>query len=825
MSSASAASAAAGWFRRLARAFGRAPGFFLVAVLTLAVGIGATAAIFTVVNAVLLAPLPYPEPERIVAVSHLAPGLGVERFEMSDGIYFIYQRYNRSLDSLGIYWEGSVTLTGGEEPARVGAAGATAGVFSALRIPPAHGRPLQEADEQPGAEPVVVLSHGLWRRRFGGSPSAVGSTLQVDRVAHRIVGVMPPGLRFPSAAVELWVPMTIDPADLGAGNFAYRGVARLRPGVTPERAARELSDLLWRIPELPTTSITPEILRSSKLATRVVPLRHEIVGEVRRVLWVLLGSAGLILLIACANVANLFLVRTAGRQREVAVRAALGASRRDIVRLFLGESLALALTAGALGLALAAAGVRALAALRPAGLPRLEEIAVNGTVVAFTVAVALLTGLLVGLFAALRQGRPQLAPALQEEGRGGTAGRESLRAQSALVVVQVALSLVLLVAAGLMIQSFRRLGSVDPGIDPRRLLTLQLNLPEPDYQEPQEVARFVLQLLEKVRALPGVQAAGTSSQLPLTPGDSDNGHVIEDFPPAPGEAPPLLATRWVSPEYFATMRIPLLQGRTFDRLEPDALVREAVVSQALAERFWPGRSPLGKRLAMGFGDHVQWATIVGVVAGSRDNGLHAEPVAAVYYPMQPQVSFDPAPRIPRSFALAVRSSGDPLRLVAPVRDAVRSLDPHLPLAQVQTMEEVVERSLARTTFTMLLLGIAGLVALVLGAVGIYAVLSSVVSRRTREIGVRRALGAERSDIARMVLREGLGLTLVGIAAGLLGAFAATRLMVALLFEVSPTDPLTFAAVPALLAAIALFACWMPARRAAKVPPLEAIRNG
>ena len=810
-------------FLHITRTFRRAPGFFLITVLTLAVGIGANTAIFTVVNAVLLQPLPYPEPERIMGVSHTAAGLNMERLELSGGTYFVYDRDNRSLESLGIFWEGSATLTGGEDPARVGASGTTAGVFSALRVPPAHGRTIQEADEKPGAEPVVLLSDALWRRRFSGAPSAVGAMLRVDGVPHRIVGVMPPGFRFPSAEVELWVPITIDSADLGVGNFRYGGVARLRPGVTPEQAARELSDLAWRITELPNTLMRREMLQSAQFATRVVPLRNEIVGDIQRVLWVLLGSVGLILLIACANVANLFLVRAEARQREVAVRSALGASRQDILYLFLGESLALALIGGALGLSLAVVGVRALIALRPEGLPRLEEIAVNGTVVAFTVAVAFLAGLLVGIFAALRYGRPNLASALQEGTRGGTVGRERLRARSALVVVQVALALVLLVGAGLMVKSFRRLHGVPPGIDPRNVLTLRLALPESEYKEPQKVARFVSQLLEKVHAIPGVQSAGTSSLLPLTGRESSSGHLIEDFPLAPGKVPPVLATRWVSPGYFETMRIPLLQGRAFDRIEADSMVREAVVNQTLAERFWPSQSPLGKRLAQGPGASLQWVTIVGVVASSRDDGLHEKPVAAVYYPMQPQVSFGEV-SIPRDFTLVVRSDGNPLRLVTPLRKTIWSLDRNLPLTEVRPMKDVVERSMVRTTFTMYLLVIAGFVALVLGTVGIYAVISFVVSQRTREIGVRMALGAGRGDIARMVLREGLGLTLGGIAIGLLGAFAATRLMIALLFDVSPTDPVTFVAIPTLLALIALFACWMPAQRAATVPPLEAIRN-
>jgi putative ABC transport system permease protein len=811
-------------FRTTARALGRAPGFFLIVIFTLAVGIGANAAIFTVVNAVLLQPLPYPESERIMGISHTAPGIDMPKFEISDGTFFVYRRDNRSFESLGIYWDGAVTLTGGQEPERVDASGATAGVFSALRAAPALGRTLQEGDEKPGAEPVAVLSDGLWRRRFGGDPQVVGSMFQVDGVATRIVGVMPPRFHFPSAETVLWVPMTIDPAKLQAGGFNYDGIGRLRPGVAPEQAQRELSDLVWRVTELPNALISREMLQTAKFSVLVHPLRDDIVGDIGRVLWILLGSVGLILLIACANVANLFLVRAEGRQREVAVRSALGASRWSIARLFLGESLMFSLAGGALGLALAAAGVRVLVAMRPDGIPRLEEIAVDATVLAFTVGVALLSGLLVGLFAALRYGRPELIPALKEGGRGGTAGRERLRARNVLVVLQVAIALVLLVGAGLMVKSFWRLRNVHPGIDPQNILTVRLNLPEAEYKEPESRARFVVQLLDKVRAIPGVQSVATTNLLPLVGGGSNNTHVIEDFPLAPGEVPPILDSRWVTPSYFEAMRIPLLQGRGFDRLDPDEKVQEAMVSQALAERFWPGKSPLGKRLGQGLGDNPQWTTIIGVVGNVRDNGLNEDPVEVVYYPMQPQVDFDNVTRIPESFTLVVRGAGDPLRLVGPVREAVWSLDPNLPLAQIRSMEEVVDRSMVRTTFTMMLLVIAGAVALLLGTVGIYAVISYVVSQRTREIGVRMALGAGRRDISRMVLKESLGLALLGILLGLAGAFALTRLMLALLFDVSPTDPATFAAVPALLAAIALFASWLPAQRAASVAPLEAIRS-
>jgi len=810
--------------RTTARALRRSPGFFLIAVFTLAVGIGANAAIFTVVDAVLLRPLPYPEPDRIMGVSHTAPGLGMDSLELSDGTFFVYRRDNRSFADLGIYWDASVTLTGGQTPERVRASGATAGVFAVLRRPAALGRTLQVSDERPGAEPVAVLSDGLWRRRFGGDPKAVGTLLQVDGVSTRIVGVMPAGLHFPSAEIELWLPMTIDPANLQAGSFNYGAIGRLRPGVAPEQAAHELSDLAMRVTELPNAVIDPGMIRAARFAAVVHPLRDDVVGDVALVLWLVLGSVGIILLIACANVANLFLVRAEGRQREVAVRSALGASRGSIARLFLSESLALSLAGGALGLALAAAGVRVLVALRPENLPRLDEIAVNGTVLAFTVGVSLLSGLLVGLLAALRYGRPDLIPALKEGGRGGTVGRERLLARNALVVVQMALSLVLLVGAGLMVKSFWRLRNVSPGLDPKNVLTVRLNLPDSGYAKPEAPARFVVQLLDKVRVLPGVTSAAITTTLPLSGGGSTTGHVFEDRPIPPGGLPEILATRWVSPGYFETMRIPLLQGRLFAPIDPDKLATEAVVSQALAEHYWPGQNPLGKRLAQGVtGTHSTWFTIVGVVGSLRENGLNEVPVETVYYPLQPQQGFDGNVISSRSFTLVMRSTGEPQVLAAPARDAVWSLDPNLPLSQVRTMEEVAERSMVRTTFTMLLLVIAAAVALVLGTVGIYAVISYVVSQRTREIGVRMALGAGRGDISRMVLKEGLGLACAGIGLGLLGAFAVTRLLLALLFEVSPTDPATFTAVPALLATIALFASWVPAQRAASVEPLEAIR--
>jgi putative ABC transport system permease protein len=811
--------------RSLARELRRRPGFLLVAVITLGVGIGANAAIFSVVDAVLLRPLPYAQPERLVGVWNDAPGLKLRHFQQSFGTYVLYRRDNRVFADLGIYQDGAVTLAGAQGPERQTAAWVTGSIFSVLKVPAALGRTIQEADEKPGAEKVVLLADPLWRRRFGGDPKVVGTTLRVDGETRRIVGILPAGFHFPAAETEIWEPLTIDPAKIEPGSFNYTALARLRPGISPARAAREVAPLVWRIPEAyPDSKITPGMIRGAQLTVLVIPMLRDVVGDVERVLWVLLGSVGCILLIACANVANLFLVRAEGRQREVAVRAALGASRGDVALLFLGESVALALLGGVLGLALAWAGVRLLVSLRPEGIPRLQEIGVDGRVLLFTLALALLSGLACGAFAALRYGSPALAAALKEGGRGGTAGRERQLARNVLVVFQVALALVLLVFSGLMVKSFWGLRSVDPGFEPRGVLTLRLDLAATDYPNPPARLRFIPQLLERVRALPGVVSAATIYPLPLSGNDTNSGYWFEDFPLASDGVPPILGNRFVSPDYFRTLGIPVIAGHAFERLDPARQApREALVSRGLAQHFWPGQSPLGKRLVNGPpGADNPWYTIVGVVGDVHDRGLEEKPVEGVFFPMVRYGETEDA-WAPESFALVVKGRGEPASLAAPVRQAIRSLDPNLPISEMRPMIEVVTRSMAQTSFTMFLLVVAAAVALLLGGVGIYGVISYGVSQRTREIGVRMALGAKRDDISRMVLKQGLGVTLLGIALGLGAALLVTRLILALLYGVSPTDPATLAAVPVLLAAVALLACWVPARRAASVEPLEAIR--
>jgi predicted permease len=816
--------------RSTARGFRRSPGFFVLAILTLGLGIGANSAIFTVVNAVLIRPLPYPEPERLVSVMHTAPGVGFDVLEHSDATYLLYRKHNKVLEDLGIFWEGSAALSGGRQPERVGAAGVSPSVFGILRVPPAVGRTLVEADGGPGGEPVLVLSHGLWQRLFSGDPQAIGKTLRIDGVSRRVVGVMPEGFHFPSVETEIWLPLVVDPANLAVGNFNFPGIGRLRPEVSVERAAKDLSALVWRIPEeFGGSDITRGMLEQAQMKMVVKPYRDEMVGDLSRTLWLLLGSVGIILLIAGANVANLYLVRAEGRQREVAVRTAIGATRGEIARVFVVESVGLALIGGLVGLGLATVGVRLLLALQPQGIPRLEEIGIDGVVVAFTILLSLLLGLFIGGFATLRYGAPDLVPALKDGGRGGTVGKARHRARQGLVVAQVALALLLLVGAGLMLKSFWGLANVNPGVKPEGVLTLMIDLPEPEYPDVHVTARFVGQLLEKVRAIPGVERAGTVNVLPLTGFRDNSTHSMEDHPLPPDTVPPVLGTRFISPGYLEAMGIPLVEGRVFDRVDPQKRSDEVLVSKSVADRFWPGRSPLGRRLTPGLAAGGRWATIVGVVGDVREEGLHKPVAESVYYPLvrlDLREEGEEGEWVPRSFSLVVKSKGDPtspMSLARPVQQAIWSLNPNLALAQVRSMEQVVDRSMARTSFTLVLLAIGAAVALLLGAVGIYGVISYVVSQRTQEIGVRMALGAKRADVSSMILKEGLALALLGIGLGLAGALLVTRFMRALLFEVSTTDPATFAAVPLLLAAVALLASYLPARRAAGVEPLEAIR--
>ena len=805
----------------------RSPGFAAVAVLTLGIGIGANTAIFSVVNGVLLRSLPYPDPERLVGLWHTAPGIDIPQFEQSDGSYLFYRAENQTLAQMGIFGSTSVNLTGTEEPERVTAAYVTASLLSTLGVVPERGRSFIESDNEPGAEAVAILAHGLWMRRFGGDPGILERTVLVDGEARRVVGVMPSGFALPMSESELWVPLEIDPAEATTGSYRWLGVGRLKAGQSVATVQQDLDRLRRRLPEAyPGDFLTEQMMETAQMEVIVHPLIEDVIGDedLERSLWILLGTVFFVLLIACANVANLFLVRAEGLHREVAVRIALGAGRDRIARFFLSESIALGLAGGILGLLIALAATRALVALGPESIPRLDAIGIDGTVLGFTLAVSVLAGALFGLFPILRYGRADVVTALKEGGRGAGAGRERHRARKLLVLSQLALAFVLVAGAGLMAKSFQRVRDLDPGFDKDGVLTFRTSLPEADYDSRAAIAGFYGQLIERLDALPGVSRVGAGSKIPLrSSGRNMNIVSIEEHPVDPGDLPPVVNSQYVTAGFLETLGVPLLEGRTFDPTDHASNTRAVIANRQFAERFWPGESAIGKRVHPSLADgEFEWFRIVGVVDGVRDNTLPEEPEPILYYSVtgieQLEDQFWPL-----TMSLLLRTEVEP-RTVAPlVADEVRSLDPNLPVADVLTMQEVVEESTSQLGFAMLLLVLAAAVALILASVGIYGVMSYDVTQRTREIGVRMALGAPATAVSSMVVMQGARIAGVGLVVGLAGAFGLTRLLRALLFGVNPMDPVTLALVLIALFGVALLASYLPARRAASVDPLIALR--
>lgn len=808
-------------FRKLRRS----PLFTLLAIFTLALGIGANSAIFSVVNTVLLRPLPFPEAEQLVGVWHTAPGIGIDQVPHSDAIYLLHREHNRVFEDIALYQESSANLTGGERPERLTAALMTPSLLEVVQIEPALGRGFTEEEGGPGGEPVALLSHELWMRNHGGDAGVVGETLRIDGVNHTVVGVMPAEFRFPTPDTEVFLPLTIDPANLEVGSFNYNGLARLKSGVSTADASAEITALVHRLPEIyPDSPINAGMLEQAQFAGRVHLLQDDVVGDVGPVLWTLLGSVGLILLIACANVANLFLVRAEGRQQEQAVRSALGASRGQLALGFLSESFQLSLAAGAAGLGLAWGGLRLLQTHGPQDLPRLAELGIDTTVLTFTLVIALVSGFFFGLMPALRR-VPDLTLSLKEGGRASTDGSLRRGARGALVVGQIALALVLLAGSGLMVRSFQELGRVNPGFRTTDLVTLQLSLPASDYTDAESRAAFYRGALEEIVALPGVESAGMITDFPLGGGDSNSAHSFEDFPVGPNEVPPILDVRYTTGSYFTTAGVRLVEGRLFEPIDSEQQRPVVLLSQDLAERLWPQESAVGKRLYRGVpetGD-FEWSTVVGVVGSVHHEGLAKPTDETVYYPLTVSGEESQLPYTPGSMTLVVKAAVPATTLVTPVRSAIWNLDANLPVANVRTVEQILSTARARTAFTMTLLLIAACVALVLGAVGLYGVIAYTVSQRIREIGVRMALGASRGDVTRMVVGQGLRLAALGVAFGVAGALAVTRLLSSLLYGVSTSDPLTFGAVAALLLLVALLASYLPARRAVAVSPLEALR--
>jgi putative ABC transport system permease protein len=809
-----------------ARSLRQSPAFSLAVLATLALGIGANVAVFSVFEAVLLKPLPYGEPER-VAMLWSRWNEFPDRTWISEPEYVLYRREMRSFEEVAAFGLTTANLTGADgsaQPERVNAAVVTPNLFRTLGVAAAEGRTFLAEEGTRGRDQVVVIGEGLWRRRFGGDPKLVGRAIEVDRSPMTVVGILPADFRLPldfraDAPTEILAPMTVDPhaADAfpqGGGNHGYYGVARLRRGVTVAAARAELDALIARMSRL---GHYPPNLGFSAL---LVPVAEEVAGAARPALLALLGAVGFVLLTACANVASLLLAQREEQARELAVRAALGASRGDLVRYLLAESLLLAAAGGAAGLWLADLGLSLLARLGGTGVPRLAEASIDGRAVAFAAAATALAGLLASLAPALQILRGDLAAGLAEGGREGTAGVPRERLRRALVAAQVAMALMLTAGAGLMVRSLVRLLAVDPGFRSAGVLTFRLAPPQPDYPQDAQVAAFYSELLARIRRLPGVEAAGAARRLPMAGDMGDWSLQIEGYTPPPGS---YSAGDWqvVTPGYLEAMGIRLLAGRTITEADGRRGPFVVLVSESMARAYWPGGKALGGRVRVRR-DGAPWMTVAGIVADVKQGGLGAATRKMWYWPhaqMEATAQFTLRP-----LSLAIRTGRDPLALAPAVREVVRDLDPRMPLAEVRPLADIVAASVARQRFTMTLFLAFGAVALALAAVGVYGVVAYSVARRTREIGIRMAMGAQRRDVLGLVVRRAAALTAAGLAVGLVGTAALGGLLAGLVYGLSPSDPPTLAGVVLLLAAVALGASWLPARRAARLDPLTAIRH-
>jgi len=802
------------------------PAFTSIAVLTLAIGIGANAAIFSVIEGVILKPLPFTQPDRLVVIDHGSAALGVTSIGAAPFLYYTYREDARAFQDVAMYTTSTESVTGIGEPEEIRSLIATDGLLPILGVAPALGRAFTKEEDSPKGAETVILTNGYWRTRFGGDPSAIGRRILINGRAREIIGVLPASFRLGDLKPAVILPLRLNRADVHLGMFSYTAVAKLAPGATIDQAMRETTRLvpvgISRFPPFPGMSLT--MFQEAKIAPVVRRLQDDVIGDVRSVLWVLMGTIAMVLLIACANVANLLLVRAEGRHQELAVRSALGASRARIAYELLAESVVLGLVGGAAGLGLAYGAVRLLVALAPGNLPRLDEIAIDGTVLLFTLAISIAAGLLFGAIPVFKYAGADVAAGLHGGGRTSSASRDRHRARSTLVVVQVALALVLLVGAGLMIRTFESLRHVRPGFArPEEALTFRLTIPSAQVKDADAVVRMHQAIAERVAAVPGVASVAMTSIVPMTGQGWHDPVFAFDKTYAAKELPPIRLFKFVSPGYPAAMGTPIVAGRDFTW--EDAYDRRpvAMVSEALARELW-GSPPaaVGKRIRET--SNSLWREVVGVVGDQRDEGLDKPAPGAAYWPMLMAKFEDGDPSVRRTIGYVVRSrrTGG-AGFVDEVSRAVWAINPNLPLANVRTLDEIVAKSMARTSFTLVMLAIAGAMALLLGAAGIYGVMSYSVSQRTREIGIRIALGAERRAVTGMFVRHGLVLAAIGIACGLAAALAVTRVMTSLLFEVNAIDPLTYVGVCAGLAFAALVASYLPALRATLVNPATALR--
>lgn len=816
--------------RQVLRRLGRAPLFTTLTLITLAVGIGATTLIFSVVDGVLLKPLEYPQPDQLIGVWYTTPKVNIKDLNIAPFLYFIDREQNKTLQSIGAYTGDSLSITGTGQPEQVDALDVTHEVLPILGVKPALGRLFTQADDTANAPETVILSYGFWQQKFGGSRSVIGKTITADGKPREIIGVLPKDFHFLNwNERSLYVPMGWDRSKVHLGNFSYEGIARLKPGVTMEQASADLQRL---IPVAihsfsPPPGYSTKIFEAAEFRTNLRPLKHDVVGDVGNVLWVLMGSIFGVLLIACANVANLLLVRVEGRRQELAVRAALGAGWRRIAGDLLFESVTLSVIGAALGLLLAYVGLRALVASAPTGLPRLYDIGINVPVLLFTLAVAVVAGVLIGLIPVMKYAGGQVNRDLREGGRSLSQGRERHRARSTLVVVQVALALVLLICSGLMIRTFRALEHVNPGFDNAKTLqTFRIWIPPTQIadKDRDKLTHLEQDMMNKVAALPGVQSVALTSSVPMQGWNSNDLIFARDRTYREGDIPPIRRFIYVSPGLFKTMGTPILAGRDFTWEDTYDKLPVAVISENFAKEYWGSvQNALGKQIRADSTD--DWRQIVGVVADVHQDGIQEKAPTTVYWPLMANNLDGNKERVQRGVAFVIRTpqAGSQVFLNE-ARQAIWSDDASLPIAQQYTVEHFFTQSMARTSFTLVMLGIAGAMALLLGVVGIYGVISYSVSQRTREIGIRMALGAPKGAIVRLFVRGGLLLAAIGIGCGLVAAFAAMRLMSALLFGVSAVDPVTYAAISALVFATAWLACYLPSRRAAGVDPMNALRT-
>ena len=815
------------------RRLGKSAGFAATVILTLAIGIGANTAVFSVVNSVLLKPLPYPEPERLIAMRLEAPGAaGLANFatglQLSASLYFTFTEQNRTLQSLGVWSSQTANVTGVAKPEEVHTALVSDGVLQTLGVPPVAGRWLSQTDQQSHGMKTVMLSYGYWQRRFGGDGSVIGRSITIDSEPREIVGVMPHGFRLVNQDFDVLVPLAFDRNNLKLAGFGYQGVARLKPGVSIAQADADITRMvpIWMDTFSNGPGTNPHFYETWRITPALRSLKQDVIGDVGNVLWVVMATIGLVMLIACTNVANLLLVRADARQQELAIRAALGAGRGRIARELLLESVLLGLLGGVLGVTVAYAGLMLLMAIGPANLPRLNEISLDERSLLFTLILSLLSGLLFGAIPALKYSRARASAALSGSARTASVGRERQHTRNLMVVAQVAMALVLLISALLMIRTFQALRNVEPGFaDARHLQTLRISIPDSLVPDSQLVTHIENSIGDKLAAIPGVTSVGFASALPMEGIDPNWDEMRIEGKNYENTDPPLRLFNYVSPGYFHAAGTRLVAGRDFSWTDNYGLRPVVMVSENFARESWGSASAaVGKRIRQF--TNMPWLEVIGVVEDVRHNGVDEKSPAIIYWPA---IINDPYTRKPtitaaRSVTFAIRSDrAGTESLLKEIQQAVWSVNGNLPLASVRTMQDIYSQSLARTSFTLVMLAIAGTMALVLGIIGIYGVISYAVAQRTREIGIRLALGAQKGELRWMFVRSALVLTGIGVAIGVVAAAGLMQFMKSLLFGISPLDPFTYSAIPLILVFSAMLASYMPARRAAAVNPAEALR--